>query len=59
MSNRRGFIKLTSIASLGLISMNQNLYSLQGNFNRKIRISLNPYKVGINCTAIELSLIHI
>ena len=54
MSNRRGFIKSSAIASIGLISLNQNLYSLQGNSNRKIKISLNPYKVGINCTALEL-----
>ena len=54
MSNRRGFIKSSTIATIGLISLNQNLYSLQGNSNRKIRISLNPGKVGINCTAIEL-----
>jgi len=54
MSNRRGFIKSTSIASLGLISMNQSLYSFKGNSNRKIRISLNPGAVGINCTAREL-----
>ena len=54
MSNRRGFIKSSAIASIGLISLNQNLYSLQGSSNRKIKISLNPYKVGINCTALEL-----
>ena len=54
MSNRRGFIKSSAIASIGLISLNQNLYSLQKSSNRKIKISLNPYKVGINCTAVEL-----
>ena len=54
MSNRRGFIKSSAIASIGLISLNQNLYSLKGSSNRKIKISLNPYKVGINCTALEL-----
>ena len=55
MSNRRGFIKSSAIASIGLISLNQNLYSLQGSSNRKIKISLNPYKVGINCTASRTS----
>ena len=54
MSNRRGFIKSSTIATIGLISLNQNLYSLQGNSNRKIRICLNPGAVGIKCTASEL-----
>ena len=54
MSSRRAFIKSSTIASIGLISLNQNLYSLPGNSNRKIRISLNPGAVGINCSAREL-----
>jgi len=54
MSSRRRFIKSSTIASIGLISLNHNLYSSQGNSNRKIRISLNPGAVGINCTAREL-----
>ena len=54
MSKRREFIKSSTIATIGLISLNQNLYSLQKSSNRKIKISLNPYKVGINCTALEL-----
>ena len=54
MSNRRGFIKSSTIATIGLISLNQNLYSLQRNYNRKIKISLNPGAVGIKCTASEL-----
>ena len=54
MSNRRGFIKSSTIATIGLISLNQNLYSYHKNSNRKIRISLNPGAVGINCTADEL-----
>ena len=54
MSNRRGFIKSTSIASLGLISMNQSLYSFNGFPSRKIKISLMPGTVGINVNANEL-----
>ena len=54
MSNRRGFIKSTSIASLGLISMNQSLYSFNGFPSRKIKISLMPGTVGINVNAHEL-----
>ena len=54
MSSRRRFIKSSTIASIGLISLNHNLYSSQGNSDRKIRISLNPGAVGINCTAREL-----
>ena len=54
MSNRRGFIKSTSIASLGLISMNQSLYPFNGFRSRKIKISLMPGTVGINVNANEL-----
>ena len=54
MSNRRGFIKSTSIASLGLISMNQSLYPFDGFRSRKIKISLMPGTVGINVNANEL-----
>ena len=54
MSNRRGFIKSTSIASLGLISMNQSLYPFDGFSSRKIKISLMPGTVGINVNANEL-----
>ena len=54
MSSRRGFIKSTSIASLGLISMNHNLYSFDGFRSRKIKISLMPGTVGINVNANEL-----
>jgi len=54
MSSRRRFIKSSTIASIGLISLNHNLYSSHGNSDRKIRISLNPGAVGINCTAREL-----
>ena len=54
MSNRRGFIKSTSIASLGLISMNQSLYPFDGFSSSKIKISLMPGTVGINVNANEL-----
>ena len=54
MSNRRGFIKSTSIASLGLISINQSLYPFDGFRSRKIKISLMPGTVGINVNANEL-----
>ena len=54
MSNRIGFIKSTSIASLGLISMNQSLYPFDRFSSRKIKISLMPGTVGINVNANEL-----
>jgi sugar phosphate isomerase/epimerase len=54
MQNRRGFIKSSSIASLGLISLSQNLYSMDRLSSRKIKISLIPGTVGINVNTNEL-----
>ena len=54
MQNRRGFIKSSSIASLGLISLNQNLYSMDRFSSRKMKISLIPGTVGINVNTYEL-----
>ena len=54
MQNRRGFIKSSSIASLGLISLSQNLYSMDKLSFRKMKISLIPGTVGINVNANEL-----
>ena len=54
MQNRRGFIKSSSIASLGLISLSQNLYSMDRFSSRKMKISLIPGTVGINVNAYEL-----
>ena len=54
MQNRRGFIKSSSIASLGLISLSQNLYSMDRLSSRKMKISLMPGTVGINVNANEL-----
>ena len=54
MQNRRGFIKSSSIASLGLISLSQNLYSMDRLSSRKMKISLMPGTVGINVNASEL-----
>ena len=54
MQNRRGFIKSSSIASLGLISLSQNLYSMDRLSSRKMKISLIPGPVGINVNANEL-----
>ena len=54
MQNRRGFIKSSSIASLGLISLSQNLYSMDRFSSRKIKISLMPGTVGINVNTYEL-----
>ena len=54
MQNRRGFIKSSSIASLGLISLSQNLYSMDKLSFRKMKISLIPGTVGININANEL-----
>ena len=54
MQNRRGFIKSSSIASLGLISLSQNLYSMDKLSFRKMKISLIPGPVGINVNANEL-----
>ena len=54
MQNRRGFIKSSSIASLGLISLSQNLYSMDRLSSRKMKISLIPGTVGINVNANEL-----
>ena len=54
MQNRRGFIKSSSIASLGLISLSQNLYSMDKLSSRKMKISLIPGTVGINVNANEL-----
>ena len=54
MQNRRGFIKSSSIASLGLISLSQNLYSINRFSSRKMKISLMPGTVGINVNASEL-----
>lgn len=54
MQNRRGFIKSSSIASLGLISLSQNLYSMNRFSSRKMKISLMPGTVGINVNTYEL-----
>ena len=54
MQNRRGFIKSSSIASLGLISFSQNLYSMDKLSSRKMKISLMPGTIGINVNANEL-----
>jgi sugar phosphate isomerase/epimerase len=54
MQNRRGFIKSSSIASLGLISLSQNLYSMDRLSSRKMKISLMPGTVGINVNTSEL-----
>ena len=54
MQNRRGFIKSSSIASLGLISFSQNLYSMDKLSFRKMKISLIPGTVGINVNTNEL-----
>ena len=54
MQNRRGFIKSSSIASLGLISLSQNLYSMDKLSSRKMKISLMPGTVGINVNTYEL-----
>ena len=54
MQNRRGFIKSSSIASLGLISLSQNLYSMDKLSFRKMKISLMPGTVGINVNTYEL-----
>lgn len=54
MQNRRGFIKSSSIASLGLISLSQSLYSMDKLSSRKMKISLMPGTVGINVNANEL-----
>ena len=54
MQNRRGFIKSSSIASLGLISLSQNLYSMDKLSSRKMKISLIPGTVGINVNTYEL-----
>ena len=54
MQNRRGFIKSSSIASLGLISLSQNLYSMDRFSSRKMKISLMPGTVGINVNTYEL-----
>ena len=54
MQNRRGFIKSSSIASLGLISLSQNLYSMDRFSSRKMKISLIPGTVGINVNIHEL-----
>ena len=54
MQNRRGFIKSSSIASLGLISLSQNLYSMDRISSRKMKISLMPGTVGINVNTYEL-----
>ena len=54
MQNRRGFIKSSSIASLGLISLSQSLYSMDKLSSRKMKISLMPGTVGINVNTYEL-----
>ncbi|MBT3281687.1 MAG: sugar phosphate isomerase/epimerase [Cryomorphaceae bacterium] len=54
MQNRRGFLKSSSIATLGLLSLSENLYSINKFPNRKIKISLMPGSVGINVNAYEL-----
>ena len=54
MQNRRGFIKSSSIASLGLISLSQNLYSINRFSSRKMKISLMPGTIGVNVNANEL-----
>lgn len=54
MQNRRGFIKSSSIASFGLISLSQNLYSMDRLSSRKMKISLMPGTVGINVNTYEL-----
>ena len=54
MQNRRGFIKSSSIASLGLISLSQNLYSMDRFSSRKMKISIIPGTVGINVNTYEL-----
>ena len=54
MQNRRGFIKSSSIASLGLISLSQNLYSMDRFSSRKMKISIIPGTVGINVNTNEL-----
>ena len=54
MIKRRGFLKSATIASIGLLSSSQNLYSFKGLTSRKIKISLIPGTVGINVDAHEL-----
>ena len=54
MQNRRGFIKSSSIASLSLISLSQNLYSMDRFSSRKMKISIIPGTVGINVNTYEL-----
>jgi sugar phosphate isomerase/epimerase len=54
MQNSRGFIKSSSIASLGLISLSQSLYSMDRLSSRKMKISLIPGTVGINVNTNEL-----
>ena len=54
MQNRRGFIKSSSIASLGLISLGQNLYSMDRFSSRKMKISIIPGTVGINVNTNDL-----
>ena len=54
MQNRRGFLKSSSIATLGLLSLSENLYSINKFPDRKIKISLMPGSVGINVNAYEL-----
>lgn len=54
MDNRRGFLKSSSIATLGLFSLGQNLYSINNFSSRKMKISLMPGTVGINVNAYEL-----
>ena len=54
MQNRRGFIKSSSIATLGLLSLSQNLYSMDRFSSRKMKISLMPGTVGINVNTYEL-----
>ena len=54
MQNRRGFIKSSSIASLGLISLSQNLYSMDRFSSRKMKISIIPGTIGINVNTYEL-----
>ena len=54
MQNRRGFIKSSSIASLSLISLSQNLYSMDRLSSRKMKISLMPGTVWINVNTYKL-----
>lgn len=51
MLNRRGFIKSTSIATLGIISHSEKLYPFSKLKSRKIKISLVPGTIGINVNA--------